>query len=157
MKAGAAAIAVVLLLACSDATGPRNPQGSVSMPASVSVTGATVVLTQRSAPVWIEFENSAAASATVGFGVCAFAVEGYTRESRSGTPTWVQVLPLLGGCGPDILYSFDIAANGTATYTDLGSIDGDLIERAPWLKIVYRRNGEPSTRSIPVTWGVEID
>lgn len=156
MRARAAATLSILLLGCSDAAGPQNPVGSVFLPASVSLTGASVDISQRPAPVFIQFANSAATGATVGFGVCAFAVEGYTQASRSGRPKWIQVLPLLGGCGPDILYSLDVSANGTALYTELGSIDGDLIDEAPHLKIVYRRSGESFTRSVPVTW-IEID
>ena len=102
------------ILACSDATGPQDPVGSVFMPASVSVIRAMVAVSQDPAPVWLEFANSAGTAATVGFGVCAFAVEGYTKASLSGRPAWVRVLPVLGGCGPDILYSFEVAASSIA-------------------------------------------
>ncbi len=156
MRTRAAAIFSVLLLACSDATGPQSPQGSVFMPVSVSVTDALVGITRNPAPIWIEFGNTAATTATAGFGVCAFAVEGYPTALRTGKPAWVQVLPLLGGCGPDILYSIEIPANGLALHTTLGSIDDDLIDKGPHLKLVYRRSGESFTRSIAVNW-IEVD
>jgi hypothetical protein len=157
MRTRAAALSAALLLACSDATGPRDPVGSVFMPASVSITGAFVLISNRPAIFWIEVANTSAATATVGYGVCAFAVEGYTGPSRGGKPAWAEVLPQLGGgCGPDILYSFDVPGNASVPYSGVGPIDGALIDKGPHLKLLYRRSGESFTRSMPVTW-IEVD
>ena len=142
-------LAALGLLSCGGITSPTGTLTDLYLPAEVSVSRASIAVEFVPAPIILRLRNSSATAASVRYGVCAFAVQGFTSQTRSGTPEWVHLLPQLGGCGPDILYSSNALPNAD-TSVEIGTIPTVLLNRAPYLKLVYRVAGQSSLNGIAI-------
>lgn len=148
MRIGAAALSTMLLLAC-DATGPSEPLNALFLPAGVTVVQVWRDMFETSPEIHLEVENSTASAAQVGYGVCTFLVQGHERPNRSGDHKWSHLLPQLGGCGPDILYTITVPPHSLVSQV-IGTIPAELRSKAGAMTLLYRVPGQSGTTKLPV-------